>query len=481
MRIAWDESPFAATELGSRAQDARASTVRSRAEEPRPSTHFSHADRVAVAIDGSDADPGTAEVLDSWRRSAAEHGVDPDAVTGPSFVNDQELRRAREPLQQLLQVAQVELDLLYQLVRRAGYLVMLSDPTGTVIEHRQDDAGSTLRRPAGSFLGSMWAESLEGTNGIGTCLAEGRAVTVHRGQHFRSSFKTLSCSAVPVNDPDGELVAVLDISALNPAHSEHAHALTLPLLEASVAALEERLFRDRFSNAWVVALPSLTDQRPMHLLAVDRNERIVGADAHARSALGLSTLGDGTALASLFGYDRAPFRRQDGLDSVVHFQPRDGGEVRPSIVTAPNAFSGAHSSAVDGSMRLRSRRSLISEVQRLAAAAPQRGALTAGALRRVSSHVEAHLHENIGLEALAQEANLSVYHFARAFKLAVGMPPHRYVMEQRVLRAKGLLQCTDQSVAEIAQAVGFADQSHFARHFGRSMGLTPTAFRRAFR
>jgi AraC family transcriptional regulator len=169
------------------------------------------------------------------------------------------------------------------------------------------------------------------------------------------------------------------------------------------------------------------------------------------------------------------------MDSVVHFQPRDGSEVRASIVTAPSTFPGARLSAVDGALRLRSRRSLIGEVQRLAAAAPPRGALTAGALRRVSSHVQAHLHENIALETLAQEANLSVYHFARAFKLAVGVPPHRYVMEQRVLRAKGMLQSTDKSVADIAQAVGFADQSHFARHFGRLMGVTPTAFRRALR
>ena len=457
MRIAWDESPSAASE------------------------RFSHAERVAVAIDGIDSDPKTAEVLDSWRRSAGEHRVDPDALQGPGFADDQELRHAREPLEQLLQIAQVELDQLHEVVRRAGYLVLFSDPFGMVVEDRQDDVGSMKMRPFGSFLGSMWAESLEGTNGIGTCLAERRAVTVHRSQHFRSSHKTLSCSAVPVHDPDGQLVAVLDISAPNPDQSEHAHALTLPLLEASVAALEERLFRDRYSNVWIVALPSHGSQRPMHLLAVDRDQCIVGADPHARFELGLSALGNDPALSSLFLYDRAPFRRQDGMDSVVHFQPRDGSEVRPSIVTAPSAFPGARLGAVDGALRLRSRRSLISEVQRLAATAPMHGALTAGALRRVSAHIESRLSENITLEALAQEAKLSVYHFARAFKLAVGMPPHRYVMEQRVLRAKGLLQCTDQSVAEIALAVGFADQSHLARHFGRSMGLTPTAYRRGLR
>jgi transcriptional regulator of acetoin/glycerol metabolism len=468
MRIAWDHSPAA-------------SDVRARADELRLSARYSHGERVAVALEGHDGDPRTEEVLESWRRSVALHRLDPAALHGPRYVSDVELRRAREPLDQLLRVAQAELDQLYELVRRAGYLVLLSDAAGTVVEHRQHDAGEPLKRMIGSFLGSIWSENSEGTNGIGTCLAERRAVTVHRNQHFRVYNKTFSCSAVPVRDPKGELVAVLDVTSLNPANSEHAHALTIPLLEASVAALEERLFRDHFSGAWVIALPAMSEPRPMLLLAVDRDQRIIGADLFARSELGLSELDDGVALTSLFSYDRAPFRRRDGMDSIVHFQPRAGGDMRPSIVTAPLAFQSASVTAVDAALRLRSRRSLISEVQRMAVSAPQRGALTAGALRRVSAHVEAHLHESIGLEVLAQEANLSVYHFARAFKLAVGMPPHRYVMEQRVLRAKGLLQSTDRAVAEIAQEVGFADQSHFSRHFGRLMGLTPTAFRRAFR
>ncbi|MEY4508632.1 MAG: hypothetical protein RLZZ450_754 [Pseudomonadota bacterium] len=480
MRIAWDHSPAAASDVSPLARPS-ARFDRSHAEEPYSATRFAHAERVAVALEGHDTDPRTEEVLDSWRRSVAVHRLDPAAPHGPDYVSDRELSRAREPLDQLLRVAQVELDQLYELVRRAGYCVLFSDASGTVVENRQDDVDAALKRMVGSFLGSIWSENSEGTNGIGTCLAERRAVTVHRNQHFRVYNKTFSCSAVPVYDAHGALVAVLDVTSLNPAHSEHAHALTLPVLEASVAALEERLFRDHFSQAWVIALPALTERRPMLLLAVDRDERIIGADPYARSELGVSEIGDGIALSSLFSYDRAPFRRRDGLDSVVHIQLKGGGDTRASIVTAPLAFPSSSKTAVDAALRLRSRRSLISEVQRLVVSAPQRGALTAGALRRVSAHVEAHLHESIGLEALAQEANLSVYHFARAFKLAVGMPPHRYVMEQRVLRAKGLLHGTDRSVAEIAQEVGFADQSHFARHFGRLFGVTPTAYRREFR
>lgn len=469
MRIAWDHSP------------AAASALRSRTEAPSLSTHFAHAERVSVALEGQENDPRTEEVLDSWRRSVAVHRLDPAALHGPDFVSDHELTRAREPLDQLLRVAQAELDQLYELVRRAGYCVLLGDAGGTVVDLRQDGVDESVQRIVGSFLGSIWSENAQGTNGIGTCLAEGRAVTVHRDQHFRVYNKTLSCSAVPIHDAHGALVAVLDVTSLNPATSEHAHALTLPLLEASVAGLEERLFRDHFGQSWVIALPATSGPRPMVLLAVDRDERIVGADSYARAELGLQELDEGVALSSLFSYDRAPFRRRDGLDSVVNIQPRGGGDARASIVTAPRAFSSVGKTAVDTALSLRSRRSLISEVQRLSVMAPQRGALTAGALRRVSAHVEAHLHESIALEALAQEANLSVYHFARAFKLAVGMPPHRYVMEQRVLRAKGLLQGTDRSVAEIAQEVGFADQSHFARHFGRLLGVTPTAFRRAYR
>ncbi|MGO9852079.1 MAG: helix-turn-helix transcriptional regulator [Steroidobacteraceae bacterium] len=88
---------------------------------------------------------------------------------------------------------------------------------------------------------------------------------------------------------------------------------------------------------------------------------------------------------------------------------------------------------------------------------------------------------NSAIEALASHAGLSVHHFARAFKQRVGVPPHRYLLEQRIQKAAELLKATEEPLASIALSVGFADQSHFSRSFHWLEGQTSSQFRRAHR
>jgi AraC family transcriptional regulator len=79
---------------------------------------------------------------------------------------------------------------------------------------------------------------------------------------------------------------------------------------------------------------------------------------------------------------------------------------------------------------------------------------------------------------MAAVARLSPYHFARQFKAATGLPPHRYVITRRVERARGLLQAgAELSLAQVAARAGFSDQSQFCHHFRRLVGVTPGRFR----
>jgi AraC-like DNA-binding protein len=109
------------------------------------------------------------------------------------------------------------------------------------------------------------------------------------------------------------------------------------------------------------------------------------------------------------------------------------------------------------------------------------GGLPAGALKRVREHIEQCLAEKIELHQLASIARLSECHFARAFKQSTGMPPHRYLMLQRVRVAADLIRQTDRSLTDISLDVGFSDQSHFTRTFARTTGETPRAFRHRHR
>ena len=110
-----------------------------------------------------------------------------------------------------------------------------------------------------------------------------------------------------------------------------------------------------------------------------------------------------------------------------------------------------------------------------------RGGLPPRALRRVREYIEAHLEETISIEALAGIVGFSKYHFARAFKQSEGLTPHDYLLQCRVRRAQELLANTDLSLAEIALASGFSDQSHCARRFRERVGVTPSSYRWSMR
>lgn len=99
--------------------------------------------------------------------------------------------------------------------------------------------------------------------------------------------------------------------------------------------------------------------------------------------------------------------------------------------------------------------------------------------RRCKDLMLCNIHESFSQAELAKECRLSSSHFARAFKQTVGSPPHRWLLEQRVRMAKGLLATSRESISDIALGMGFSDQSRFTRVFSRVTGATPGAWRRA--
>jgi AraC family transcriptional regulator len=107
-----------------------------------------------------------------------------------------------------------------------------------------------------------------------------------------------------------------------------------------------------------------------------------------------------------------------------------------------------------------------------------RGCLAPWQLRRVSEYLNAHLGGDVELHALSSLVNLSRSYFSRAFKISTGLAPHQWLLQARVARAKQLMLETHFPLAQIAIDVGFADQAHFTRTFGRAVGESPGTWRR---
>ena len=105
------------------------------------------------------------------------------------------------------------------------------------------------------------------------------------------------------------------------------------------------------------------------------------------------------------------------------------------------------------------------------------GGLSTKKLQQTIDYIQAHLDEKLSLESIASALNLSVHYFCELFTQSMGIPPYKYVLQQRVDRAKQLLRNHEKSLSEIALDCGFANQSHFNRHFTKLIGITPRRYR----
>ncbi|WP_084183462.1 helix-turn-helix domain-containing protein [Nevskia soli] len=430
---------------------------------------------------------GSAASLDeldvSWERCMRQHRLDPDGGNGPRILSSAEVKRLRAPLEQTLAAAQEEINALHAMVRPLGYATLLADPGGVIIERycRAEDAGRFA--DYGTQPGAVWTEQAEGTNGIGTCIVEQRPLSVHRQQHFNQRYAGLSCSGAPIFDAAGKLKAVLTLASHAGEISERSHQLALALATYWSRAIEERDFRESHRRHWTFALEPAAGNAPAVLLAVDADHRIVAADRHARRALALpaSRIDAGIHLRDVFDRYPVSLRGKGAEDLAVSLRRNESGAQWQGVATPPEAGGGAYRSATRSALHTRPRLAQLSASRPASAQTLPRGGLPPGILRSLDQYIRNNLERNLPVEALAAVAGLSPTHFARAFKNSVGVTPHHYLTQQRVEKAAQLLAESDRSMAEIAQAVGFSDQSHLSRRFTRLVGTTPGAYRHARR
>jgi transcriptional regulator GlxA family with amidase domain len=107
------------------------------------------------------------------------------------------------------------------------------------------------------------------------------------------------------------------------------------------------------------------------------------------------------------------------------------------------------------------------------------GGLASWQAKRTLAYIEENLGSKIGIGELANVVALSRSHFSRAFKHSLGLPPMEYVVTRRLERAKAMIGSTKESLAEVALACGFADQSHLNRRFRDLIGVSPGRWRRS--
>ena len=244
-----------------------------------------HADHVLAVVSDRSAAARSA-LAASWVRSSSWYGLDPEETRAPRTLSDHELRQARERVEPLLHAAQSSLDRLFQAVGGTGCCVLFTDRNGVPIDRRGVDVDDATFHRWGLWTGAVWSEAAEGTNGIGTCLAEERALTIHRDQHFHARNTALSCTVAPIYDHQGRLAAALDVSSCRADLTEGF----VGLIAAAVADAARRIETENFRRAFPEARLLLAGdaERGGGLLAVDRDDLVIGATRAARLIYGLT-------------------------------------------------------------------------------------------------------------------------------------------------------------------------------------------------
>jgi AraC-like DNA-binding protein len=304
----------------------------------------------------------------------------------------------------------------------------------------------------------------------------GRPVVIDYPPSISAQIPSLSCLAAPIFDAEGELLGFLDVLPTNGDLSREASTLAHTVTWRTARAIEERSFRKRYRREWTIALASPEGGGRGILLAVDGQQRIVGADQHARSTL-FAKLGSSPTLWALFEKDAALFRNRSIGDIHAALMTVVGAQIWTAIVTPPESDALRRHNTEYTTLHSRPRLDSIGCFRQSAPQASSVGGLTPRALQRIREYIEGHLAENIELETLADIAGLSKWHFARAFKQTVGTPPHFHLIQRRLERAQELLSETNLSLGQIALRSGFSDQSHFSRRFRMFLGVTPRSFR----
>ena len=245
-----------------------------------------HADRVtAIATDPSAS--GRSAVFASWTRSLTRYKLDPQDSRPPRTVTSQELAAARAALEPLLCAAHGTLDRLFLAVGGAGCSVLFTDRHGVPVERRGACADDATFHKWGLWTGAVWSEAVEGTNGIGTCLAEDRALTIQRDQHFFSRNTGLTCAVAPIHDHKGRLAAALDVSSCRTDLTEDLSRLITAAVAEAAHRIEARHFRSAFPTARIVLVPE-ADWASGALLAIDSDDLVIGATHAARLACGIT-------------------------------------------------------------------------------------------------------------------------------------------------------------------------------------------------
>ncbi len=251
-----------------------------------------HLERVRSVVNGrtDGLDPRPDQyVVRSWERCVRNYHLDPINSSNSAVLLKSDIREREDALGELLPVASEESRNIYSQTQGSGYAIIVTDFDGVVMSWIGDPTMDKEFNNAGLWTGAIWDEKHEGTNGIGTCIAEGRPVTIHREDHFLSKHGSLSCTGAPIRNSKGDIIAVLDASITSSNDSKNSQIYTAALMNMSAKRIEHWYFIHSHRRDTVLRLnrrPEMVGTLDDALFAIDGEGNILAVNNTAVESFG---------------------------------------------------------------------------------------------------------------------------------------------------------------------------------------------------
>ena len=313
-----------------------------------------HIDRVRGAIEGRLPAPADSpRLVSSWQRSFEQYRLDPGAVIGPRVLSSAELREVQGKEEAFLRASGQCLTRLHDMIRVADYCVMLTDAHGVTIDYRIDRERRSDFKHAGLYIGSCWSEREEGTCGVANVLTDLAPIIVHKTDHFRAAFTTLTCSAAPIFAPTGEMIGVLDASAVQSPDNRDSQRLVFQLVRQSAGLIEDGYFLNQTTQHWILfghSSRNFVEAQPEVLIAFDECGNLVAANRKARECI--PALNGPRHIDEVFDTSGSHLHDVARTDAIVGLRLRATGTTLYARIRAPlRRVSRSASTMNDGAAR----------------------------------------------------------------------------------------------------------------------------------
>ncbi|BBI74839.2 hypothetical protein HAALTHF_41830n [Vreelandella aquamarina] len=249
--------------------------------------HIEHIFQLGEGLDAPQL-PAQATIRRSWLRCLNEYQLDPTQPRPARVVPQQTLIEHRESVDELLHVARAGVEQLYGQIAQLGYVLLLTDHRGITVEFRGNPSQDQQLRKAGLYLGADWDEALRGYLRRRYLSARPPSDHLPPPGALRRHAYFADLHRRPIADPQGNVMAVLDISALQSPTQHESQNFSLSLVTLYARMIEDAYFLQRYRDCLMVRLD--TSREFVHvngrgLIAIEENGQVIAANAVGRELI----------------------------------------------------------------------------------------------------------------------------------------------------------------------------------------------------